>query len=105
MERRGSSRRSRSSPIVRVSSMPSVKTNRTGLHAAHSTMSVESSSSGRSGVAYCFYPSSDHDTLVEVIKPAIVAFSLKIINLVHFRSHIDIRIIVNVYNVENVFFT
>lgn len=66
MERRGSlSRRTRSGPIVRVTSMPDVK-DTGGLKAAPSTVSVESSSSGRSGVSYRFQPNTDSDAVVEV---------------------------------------
>ena len=63
MERRGSLPR-RTSPMVHVS-MPDVKG--PGLRSAPSTVSVESSSSGRSNVSYSFQPSPrDPDTIVEV---------------------------------------
>ena len=69
MERRGSfPRRTRSGPIVRVTSMPDVKGTGTGLRSAPSTVSVESSSSGRSGVSYRFQPTTDSDAVVEVNK-------------------------------------
>ena len=65
MERRGSlPRRTHPSPMVRVTSMPDVKNG--GLRSAPSTVSVESSSNGRSGVSYKFQPSYDSNTFVEV---------------------------------------
>lgn len=69
MERQGSlQRRPRSSPIVRVTSMPDVKNPGGSLRAAPSTVSVESSSSGRSGVSYRFQPACDSEAVVEVRK-------------------------------------
>ena len=66
MERRGSvPRRTSSGPIVRVTSMPDVK-NTGGMQTAPSTISVESSSSGRSGISYKFKPINDSKTFVEV---------------------------------------
>lgn len=69
MERQGSlSRKTR--PMVRVTSMPDVPTGGVvggaGLRTAPSTVSVESSSSGRSGISYRFQPVADSDAIVEV---------------------------------------
>lgn len=66
MERHGSlPRRVRSGPIVRVTSLPDVKGGGV-LRTAPSTVSVESTSSGKSGVSYRFQPVSDSDAIVEV---------------------------------------
>ena len=79
MERRGSlPRRTRSGPMVRVTSMPDVK-NSNGLRPAPSTVSVESSSNGKSGVSYKFQPINDAQTFVEVRKDKLAKKNKKLL--------------------------